>query len=38
MELKVFDEYADDLRSFQEWIETQPSLPKNLSKLRAILV
>lgn len=35
MELKVFDEYADDLENFQESIKTQPSLPQNFSKLRA---
>lgn len=31
MELKVFDEYSEELKSFQDWIKTQPSLPQNIS-------
>lgn len=37
MELKVLDEYADELRIFQEWIKTQPLLPQNISKLLVII-
>lgn len=38
MELKVFEEYADDLKSFQEWIKTQPSLPQNISNFDAFCI